>query len=70
MKRLQREQGAVVQQIRELAAQQVTPASLEGKSLNGMVNNYLALVESAGKLDAFKDAEFVALLQLMAAYGR
>ena len=39
-------------------------ASPQGRTLSGMVSQYLSLVESAGKLSAYKDAEFVALLQV------
>ena len=37
---------------------------LQGRALSGMVNQYISLVENAGKLSAYKDAEFVALLQV------
>ena len=39
------------------------PRPPQGRTLSGMMGQYLALVEGAGKLSAYKDAELVALLQ-------
>lgn len=68
--RLRAEHSTAMEQVCAAASAVRTPESISGASLASIVGEYLTLVEGTGRLEAWKDLEFVALLQLTSAVGR
>lgn len=65
--------AAAVQAVRDAAqtkqAAAVTPDSLPASTLGGLMSQYLSLFDAAGHLSSLRDAEFIAMLQLMGRTG-
>ncbi|KAL4426259.1 hypothetical protein ABPG77_009874 [Micractinium sp. CCAP 211/92] len=65
------ERAAAVRAVQDAAqhAASVTPATLPASTLGGLMSQYLDMFNAAGRLSTLRDAEFVAMLQLLGRTG-
>ncbi|KAL4436560.1 hypothetical protein ABPG75_003699 [Micractinium tetrahymenae] len=65
------ERVAAVQAVQHAAqhAAAITPATLPASTLSGLMSRYLDMFTAAGRLSTLRDAEFVAMLQLLGRTG-
>lgn len=70
-KAIRGERAAAVQAVQDAAQQAatITPATLPASTLGGLMSRYLDMFNAAGRLSSLRDAEFVAMLQLMGRTG-